>query len=150
MPSSSTSTNHKVRILLVDDNSYGVAARKSLLEELGFSIVTSGSVEDALKLFDPALFDLVITDFRLPDQDGLILIHEVRRRAPAIAIILISGFVDTLGFDEKVTGADVVIQKSANEVNHLLRAVSRLLKCPPPKRPAASQTPAPRSRRRSG
>ena len=32
-------------------------------------------------------------------------------------MILISGFTDTLGFDEATTGADIVLQKSANEVS---------------------------------
>ena len=35
-------------------------------------------------------------------------------------MILISGFVDSLGLNEESTGADVVIQKSANEVSHLV------------------------------
>jgi CheY-like chemotaxis protein len=149
MGSPRTSEDHRVRILLVDDNSNGLAARKSVLEELGFSIVTSGSVEEALRVFDPDTFDLVITDYKLPDENGLKLIEAIRKRAPSVPIILISGFVDTLGLDEKRTGADAVIQKSANEVSHLLRAVNRLVKVGP-RKPPTSHRPALRSRRRSG
>ena len=43
-------------------------------------------------------------------------------------MILISGFTDTLGLNEANTGADVVIQKSAHEVSHLIRSVNRLLR----------------------
>ncbi len=146
----STSADHLVRILLVDDNSNGLAARRSVLEELGFSIVTSGSFEEALVAFDNGTFDLVITDYKLPDSDGLKLIEEVRRRSPAVPIILISGFIDTLGLDEQRTGADAVIQKSSNEVGHLLRAVSRLTKCGPKKPVSAYRLSATRARRRTG
>jgi hypothetical protein len=50
--------------------------------------------------------------------------------------VLLSGFVDALGLNEQTTGAEAVIQKSANEVPHLVRAVARLLK----KKPAARKT----------
>jgi len=41
----------RARILLVDDNANGLAARKSVLEELGYRIVTSTSGSDALEHF---------------------------------------------------------------------------------------------------
>ena len=51
--------------------------------------------------------------------------------------------------NEASTGADVVIQKSANEVSHLVRAVNRLLRRKSPaKKPAASQTAAPKVKRK--
>jgi hypothetical protein len=47
--------------------------------------------------------------------------------------------VDALGLSEGNTGADVVIQKSANEVSHLVRSVGRLLRRTPPRKTAGSQ-----------
>lgn len=132
----------------MDDNSNGIAARRSVLEELGFSIVTSGSVEEALRAFDPGNVDLVITDFRLPDMDGVKLIEAVREKSPATPVILISGFVDALGLDRKSTGADAVIQKSSNEVNHLVREVHRLVNRSGPKKPPLSQRASLRSKRK--
>lgn len=136
-------------ILLVDDNSHGLAARRSVLEELGYSIFASASAEEALSLFEQEEFDLVITDYKLPGLSGVHLIQQLKRKAPGLPVILISGFVDTLGLDEKSTGADVVIQKSANEVSHLLRAVARLLKGLAPRKPAAAHRPAMKSKRQS-
>jgi len=136
-------------ILLVDDNSNGLAARRSVLEELGYSISTSASVEEALTLFEREAFDLVITDYKLPGMNGVQLIEHLRVKAPELPVILISGFVDALGLDEKATGADAVIQKSSHEVNHLLRAVNRLVKRMAPKKPPAAQRPVLKSRRQS-
>lgn len=116
------------RILLVDDNTNGLKARKTVLEELGYKIVTASSGDDALDLFQRQKFDLVVTDYKMPGMTGLELIADLRSSSPETPIILISGFVDTLGLSEDSTRADAVIQKSANEVSHLVRAVARLLR----------------------
>lgn len=125
-------------ILLVDDNKLGLAARKSVLEELGFRIVTATQGEEALEQFECGNFDMVITDYKMPRMDGLELIEKIRARSATIPIILISGYAEALGLDEDNTGADAVISKSANEVTHLVRSVYRLLRRKPPKKPAAS------------
>ena len=128
----------RARILLVDDNVSGLCARKSVLDELGYSITTAGSGNEALAEFTAQPFELVVTDYKMPVMDGLELIRQLREKAPRVCIVLISGYIDALGMDEKSTGADAVIQKSSNEVSHLVRAVSRLLK----KRPAANSAKA--------
>ena len=126
----------------MDDNANGLAARKSVLEELGYRIATSTSGADALEQFASHKFDLVITDYKMPRMDGLELISRLRKYTPDLPIVLVSGYVDTLGLNEASTGADVVIQKSANEVSHLLRSVNRLLRRKSPaKKPATTQAP---------
>ncbi len=125
-------------ILLVDDNKLGLSARRSVLEELGHRIATASNGVDALEQFGTRRFDLVVTDYKMPRMDGLELIVGLREIAPDLPVILISGFVDSLGLNEESTGADVVIQKSANEVSHLVRAVARLLRKKPVRKPAAS------------
>ena len=145
---SSPSTT-RARILLVDDNANGLAARKSVLEELGYRIVTCTSGADALEQFAAAKFDLVVTDYKMPRMDGLELIGRLRKSTPDLPIVLVSGYVDTLGMNEASTGADVVIQKSANEVSHLVRSVNRLLRRKSPaKKPVASQSAAPKVKRK--
>ena len=128
------------RILLVDDNANGLAARRSVLEELGHCLVTATSGGDALEQFSALTFDLVVTDYKMPRMDGLELIVRLRKLSPDLPIVLISGYVDTLGLNEASTGADVVIQKSSHEVSHLVRSVNRLLRRKPATRkPAAAQ-----------
>jgi two-component system, cell cycle sensor histidine kinase and response regulator CckA len=128
------------RILIVDDNRMGLSARRNVLEALGHTIVTAGNGQEALEQFDKCegSFDLVLTDFRMPNMDGVELIVELRTRKASLPVILISGFADTLGLNEENTKADVVLQKSNNEVAQMVRAVSRLLS-KPPKKPAGSQ-----------
>jgi len=131
------------RLLLVDDNEAGLAARKSVLEELGYWITTATDPVEALAHFNRGSFSLVITDYKMPRMTGPELIAKLRETDPALPIILISGFVDSLGLSEATTGADIVIQKSSNEVAHLLRAVNRLMKRKAPRKPPASQAAHP-------
>lgn len=140
----SSSQNLCGRILLVDDNSLGLAARRSVLEELGHRVQTSGNAADALELCDKHRFDVVVTDYKMPKMNGVELIGRLRKLYPETAVILISGFTDTLGLDEATTGADIVLQKSNNEVAQLIRAVSRLLRkqLQPPKKSPGVQTGA--------
>ncbi|MBZ5606409.1 MAG: response regulator [Acidobacteriia bacterium] len=142
---SSTSTP-SARILLVDDNANGLSARRCVLEELGHRIATASSATEALEQLAGHRFDLMVTDYKMPRMDGVELIARVRKQTPGMPVILISGFVDSLGLSEANTGADVVIQKSANEVSHLVRSVGRLLR---KKKPNSSEG-GPRGRRKSG
>jgi len=119
-------------ILLVDDNRDGVMARRSVLEELGYKVVTAGCGSDALRSVEESSFDLVITDYRMSPIDGLELIAKLRKKDFRNPIILLSGFAESLGLRPENTGADVVIMKSANEVSNLVRHTKRLLN---PKKP---------------
>jgi CheY-like chemotaxis protein len=130
------------RILLVDDNSLGMVARRSVLEELGHQVFTSNTAADALELCGKHSFDVVVTDYKMPKMNGVELIGRLRKLHPAISVILISGFTDTLGLNEDNTGADIVLQKSNNEVSQLIRSVNRLLRRQQqaPKKPNVSQS----------
>lgn len=122
-----TLSKNSAVILLVDDNKMGLAARKHVLEELGYRTVIASSATVAIELFTKNKFDLVVTDYKMPDLSGVELIQQLRVIDANVPVILISGFVDVLGLDEQTTGADVVMMKNANEVSHLVRAAGRLI-----------------------
>jgi CheY-like chemotaxis protein len=144
----SSSGSHPGRILLVDGNPAGLAARKQVLEEHGHTVSIATGSADALEQFATGQFDLVVTDHRMPRMDGLGLIQKIRALAPETPIVLLSGFVDALGLDEHTTGASAVIQKSATEVQQLVRAVTRLLQ--PAKKAPAPEGARARRRRSAG
>lgn len=122
-------------ILLVDDNQDGVLARRAVLEELGYKVVAACSGPEALGCFDEQSFDLVITDFKMTPMNGVEFIKALRGRRVATPVILLTGFAESVGLKPESTGADVVIQKSANEIATLVRQTNRLLN---PRKPAGS------------
>ena len=133
-------------ILLVNTNADGRKARKAVLEEQGYRVIASSSGADALEQCANAKFDLVVTDDKLHRIDGLDLLDRLRTQSPDLPVILISEFVDALGLNEENTGADAVIQKSANEVAHLIRAAGRLLRRKPVKKQPRSEGPSPKAK----
>lgn len=130
--------NPVVRILLVDDNENGLKARKAVLEELGYRLTAMTDPAGALELSAKENFDLVITDYKMPKLKGTDVIEGIKKAKPDLPVILLSGFVDALGMTEENTGADAVIQKSANEVQQLVRAVTRLLRKKTARKPPTS------------
>jgi len=124
-------------------------ARRTVLEELGHKIMTASNGADALDLFSQNRFDMVVTDYKMPRMDGLELIKRLRKLTPHVSIVLVSGFVDALGLNESNTGADAVVQKSSNEVAHLMRAVARLAR-KPARKPASAEGRAVKSKRKGG
>ncbi len=111
-------------ILLVDDSLHGCTARRRVLEEQGYHIQCAATSDEALLLLQQRRFDLLITDYRLPNLDGIALVQQARAAQADVRCVLLSGIVDALGLDEASTGADMVIQKSATEVSQLVRAAS--------------------------
>jgi CheY-like chemotaxis protein len=118
---------HPSLILLVDDNRDGIIARSAVLRSLGYEVLSAGSAEEALEMLGLHPVDLLVTDFRMPGMNGVQLIQSLREHNFDKPIILLTGFASNLGFTEEITGANMVIQKSANEVQVLSRGVKRLL-----------------------
>lgn len=127
------------RILLVDDNPHGLNARRQLLAEEGFEVAIAMSGEQAWDMFIRAPFDVVVTDFRMGEMNGVDLIARIHAADSPARTILLSGFVACLGMTERSTGADQVIEKSNREGRDLLRAVKKLLAHPPRRRGPKAQ-----------
>jgi two-component system response regulator AtoC len=110
--------------------------RTVVLEELGYTVKAVCCSVEALELFCSEAFDLVVTDYRMPQLNGMELIARIRETRPLMPIVLISSLVEALGLSPNNTGADIVIQKNAHEVGSLSRAVTRLLARRLPRKPA--------------
>lgn len=136
-----------LRILLIDDNRHGLVARRTVLEQLGHKVVTASGGQDGLDRFSSETFDLVVTDYRMPEVSGQQVIRKIRQQDPKMSIILLSGYVESMGLSEQSTGADIVLSKGPGEVQELVRAIARLSKRIPAKPPGTAPSQrAPRSR----
>lgn len=81
------------RILLVDDEGSLVAVTKRRLAQIGYEVTGETSPVTALARLraTPGAFDVVITDYLMPDMNGIELIHEIERICPDLPVILMSG-----------------------------------------------------------
>jgi two-component system aerobic respiration control sensor histidine kinase ArcB len=69
-----------LHILLVEDIELNVIVARSVLEKLGNSVDVAMNGHDALAMFDPDEFDLVLLDIQLPDMTGLDIARALRER----------------------------------------------------------------------
>ena len=81
------------RILFVDDEDILVALNEQRLARLGYNVVATTSCMDALDIFrkDPDAFDLVITDYTMPNMTGVDLAKQLLKLKPTTLIILCTG-----------------------------------------------------------
>jgi PAS domain S-box-containing protein len=83
------------RILYVDDEDMIGCMVRIRLTQLGYRVTTRSDSVEALRTFkkDPHAFDLVITDYSMPNMTGLALGLEIKRLRPEIPMILCSGLL---------------------------------------------------------
>lgn len=83
-------------ILLVDDDARVRSVSRSLLEELGCTVLEASNGGEAVGWFERAKhpIDLVLLDLTMPEQSGLDVLEDLRRREPAVKAILTSGYSD--------------------------------------------------------
>ena len=85
------------RILVVDDELNLVLLLQAILEDFpDCEIGIAAGGEEALRLFEQAAFDLLITDYKMPEMNGIALGRRIRKKYPATAIILVTAFADEI------------------------------------------------------
>ena len=84
------------RILVVDDESLVCHTITILLKVDGHTVTTASSGEQALALFEPSKFDLVITDYAMPAMTGVELAAAIKSRAPGQPVVLLTAYADKL------------------------------------------------------
>jgi DNA-binding NtrC family response regulator len=81
----------KGKLLLVEDDASFSAVVSLELKRLGHQLVTAKSGTEALKKLESDEFDLVLTDLRLGDVDGIDVLGAARRRSPQPEVIVLTG-----------------------------------------------------------
>lgn len=79
-------------ILVVDDEKNILKVVSMTLKEYGYDVETARSFDEAAGKFGQNDFDLVITDLRLPDRDGISLLETIKQEEPDVPVIMITAF----------------------------------------------------------
>ena len=81
------------RVLVLDDDASARKLVEVVLSKNGYKVVAVGDVPSALGHLQEAPFDLLVSDYNLPEMDGLALIAKARQLQPALRAVLMSGDV---------------------------------------------------------
>ncbi len=79
-------------ILLIDDDPSLRRVTEYNLTAKGFNVVTAASGEQGLELFETNTPDLVVTDVKLGDMNGLDILEKIKKDAPDIPVIIMTAF----------------------------------------------------------
>ena len=81
------------RILIVDDEEFVAFTLQEGLEKLpNCEVVVAMTGQEALELFEQQPFDLLITDYKMPDMNGVTLAQRIRNLYPRTGIIMITAY----------------------------------------------------------
>lgn len=113
------------RILIVDDEQDITSVLSDVLSDKGYSTTMAHNGRQALETFNADPFDLVITDLKMPEMDGLELLSKLRQQNPEAVVIMMTGYATVETAVEALkTGAYDYILKPF-KVSELLQVVDR-------------------------
>ena len=82
------------KILLIEDDVAFCKMLETFLGKKGFEVKSAFTAGEAYKILDEGATDLVITDVRLPDDDGLSILNFIKEKYSAIPAILMTGYAE--------------------------------------------------------
>src|SRR3990170_1878395 len=80
------------RVLVIDDDSGVRATLSATLQLSGYAVETAETGESGLDLALAGLFDVILTDMRMPGISGIDVLRQLRERHVDTALIIMTGF----------------------------------------------------------
>ena len=80
------------RILVVDDDHIVLMGLEGVLKHEGFKVSTASSAQEANELLEKNIFDLLLTDLVLQDDNGINLLKKSKEVNSEMPVIVITGF----------------------------------------------------------
>jgi PAS domain S-box-containing protein len=125
------------RILVVEDDPAVRSGLSEILGVLGYDVTTVGSREETVYLPPAPSFDLLLTDYVLPDGSGTDIARDLCERWPGLRVIVMSGYAQDvpIGPDSKIDGMEFLQKPFSTE--KLADTVKAVLAEEPDSTPAA-------------
>ena len=121
------SSDEKQNILVVDDEPQITRVLKTTLSSRGYGVRSASDGDDALQMMKSWIPDLVITDLRMPNMDGLELCRHIRNKANIPIIVLSVKGEEKIKVEALDAGADDYVTKPFS-ITELLARVRALLR----------------------
>ncbi len=93
------------KILIVDDEQSTCEVLSGMVDALGYQSLVAENGVKALEIFKAENPDLVISDIKMPEMDGMELLHELREISNRVKIIILTGY----------PSADTIVETIENE-----------------------------------
>jgi PAS domain S-box-containing protein len=115
-------------ILLVEDEDKMREAGREILESLGYRVLTAANGQEALQVYQSAeQVDLILTDMVMPEMGGKDLAQELKKIAPHVKVLAITGYTLVEDVEELREGGILDVVHKPFEVNALAEAIRQAL-----------------------
>ncbi|MFH6603367.1 sigma-54-dependent transcriptional regulator [Maribacter algicola] len=132
-------------ILIIEDDTAFCQMLQRFLTKKGYVVETSFAAPDAKTKFNSTTYDLVLTDLRLPDYDGIQLLEEIKKSNPKTPVIVMTGYAEVgSAVSAMKKGAYDYIAKPFTP-DDIVAVIEKALKARPDLAPSASQKIIPRN-----
>ena len=81
-------------LLIIEDDAAFCQMLQKFLTKRGYEVETSFNAPDAKQKIQKSNFDLILTDLRLPDYDGIQLLSDIKSVNPATQVIVMTGYAE--------------------------------------------------------
>ncbi len=126
-PVSKTGEFFGLRVLLAEDNAFNQAVAVEVLKKQGCVVVVAANGREAVELFDPEKFDIVLMDLQMPELDGYEATRIIRAKETSTRIPIIAQTAHAFAEDRKeclAVGMDEFLSKPIT-VAELLKVFKR-------------------------
>jgi DNA-binding NtrC family response regulator len=89
-----STTTRKARVLVVDDEASARQGMQLLLTQEGYEVALAAHGKEALELLAERPCDVVVTDLKMPEMDGIALLGAIREKHGSLPVIVITAFGD--------------------------------------------------------
>ncbi len=120
-------SREKDSILVVDDAPSTLEVLKRNLVSHGFQVFIASNIRQGLKILESTPIDLVITDLKMPGENGLDLVKHIKENYKDTSVMMITGYATVEGAVSAVKmGAEEYLPKPFTE-DELITAVNKVL-----------------------
>jgi len=95
IPASTETPEVRYRILMVDDEPNVLSALKRVFRQENYDVVTANNGDEALNELSRGRFQIVISDFKMPEMNGGELLKQIKNLYPETIRIMLTGHADT-------------------------------------------------------
>lgn len=117
-----------ISVLLVDDDESVCDGLSRILSIKGYEVRATSSAKEALKALTESRFNILLTDLKMPEMNGITLLKEARKIAPNIGVIIMTGYGEVTSYIEAMDfGADEYMNKpiKSEELDIIIKKLAK-------------------------
>ncbi len=118
--------NRKKKLLIVDDELGHLTTLKFIFEDNGFDVTMVSSGREAVEKVEKETFDMALLDINMAEMDGLETFREIKKRAPAVSVFMMTGNRDNLQVGKCLEEGAVTVVYKPFSVNSLLKMMEKV------------------------